>query len=79
MAVKIFLCYVPEDEALVDKLKIHLRPLQRQGLIDWYDRNTSAGTEWGKEIDRHLNEAQIILLLLSPDFLASDYCWSKEI
>ncbi|HYT44868.1 MAG TPA: TIR domain-containing protein, partial [Methylomirabilota bacterium] len=53
---------------------------QRQGLINvWYDQDINAGTERQQEIDKHLNEAQIILLLVSPDFLASDYCYSVEI
>jgi WD40 repeat protein len=45
MSVTIFFCYAHEDEALLNKLKSHLRPLQRQGLIDvWHDRDISAGT-----------------------------------
>src|SRR5437763_1951947 len=79
MSVKIFCCYAHEDEALLNKLKAHLRPLQRQGLIDiWYDRDISGGTEWEREIDKHLNTADIVLLLVSPDFLNSDYCYSIE-
>ncbi len=79
MVTQVFFCYAHEDEALLNKLKAHLNPLQRQGLIDfWHDRNISAGTEWGREIDEHLKTAQIILLLVSPDFLASDYCYTYE-
>src|SRR6266851_1717169 len=79
MPVTIFFCYAREDEALLNKLKTHLRPLQRQGLIDvWYDRDISAGTEWEQEIKEHLNSAQIVLLLVSPDFMDSDYCYSVE-
>jgi KaiC/GvpD/RAD55 family RecA-like ATPase len=79
MAVKIFFCYAHEDEALLNKLKAHLRPLQLQGLIDiWYDRDINAGMEWEKEIDKHLNTADLILLLVSPDFINSDYCYSTE-
>lgn len=79
MAVKIFFCYAHEDEPLLNKLKSHLKPLQRQGLIDvWYDRDISAGTEWEREISEQLNSAQIILLLISPDFMDSDYCYSIE-
>ncbi len=79
MAVKIFFCYAHEDEELLNKLKSHLRSLQRQGLIEfWYDRNISAGTEWEQKIDEHLNTAQIILLLISSDFIDSDYCYSIE-
>ncbi len=79
MPVKLFLCHAHEDEPLLDKLKSHLSPLRRQGLIQmWHDRDISAGTEWEKEIDKHLNTAEIILLLISPDFMASDYCFSTE-
>ncbi|SRR5260221_504522 len=79
MPVIIFFCYAREDEALLNKLKTHLRPLQRQGFIDvWYDRDISAGTEWEQEIKEHLNSAQIVLLLVSPDFMNSEYCYSIE-
>src|SRR5215469_1243043 len=79
MAKKIFICYAHEDELLLNKLKAHLRPLQRQGLIEvWHDRDINAGTEWEREISNHLNEANIILLLVSPDFMDSDYCYGIE-
>jgi hypothetical protein len=79
MSVKIFFCYAHEDEPLLNKLKGHLLPLQRQGLIDvWHDRNIAPGSEWEEEIRRHLNEAEIILLLISPDFMNSDYCYGIE-
>ena len=79
MPIEIFCSYAHEDRQLLDELQIHLRILQRQGLIDvWHDRDISAGTEWKQEISKHLNEAHIILLLISPDFLNSDYCYSNE-
>jgi hypothetical protein len=79
MAVTIFFCYAHEDEALLNKLKAYLKPLQRQGLVDvWYDRDISAGTDWEQQIKEQLNTAHIILLLVSPDFMASDYCYSIE-
>src|SRR5579884_2817335 len=79
MPVQIFFCYAREDEELLKKLKAHLRPLQRQGLIDvWYDRDISAGSEWEQEIQQRLTAAQIVLLLISPDFMDSDYCYGIE-
>ena len=79
MPVKIFCCYAHEDEPLLKKLKAHLRPLQRQGLVKvWYDRDISAGTDWEQQIKEQLNTAQIILLLVSPDFMDSDYCYGIE-
>jgi hypothetical protein len=47
-------------------------------IVEWYDREIPAGTEWRNEIDDNLNTADIILLLLSADFVASDYCWGVE-
>src|SRR5579864_6768931 len=79
MAIEIFCCYAHEDRQLLQELQMHLRMLQRRGLIDvWHDRDISAGTEWEQEISKHLNEADIILLLVSPDFMNSDYCYGIE-
>ena len=79
MAVKIFFCYAHEDEPYLNKLKAYLRPLQRQELIAvWHDRDISAGSEWELEIKEQLNTAHIILLLISPDFMDSDYCYGIE-
>ena len=53
--------------------------LKRQGLIvTWYHRQITAGTDWTQAIDTHLNSASVILLLISPDFFASDYCYGTE-
>lgn len=79
MAIKVFFCYAHEDEILLKKLKAHLGVLQRQGIIDvWHDRDIHAGKEWKWEVDRNLNTADIILLLISPAFIASDYCYNVE-
>ena len=79
MTVEIFFCYAREDEEIRKKLEKQLRASKRQGIIDiWYDREISPGAEWEREIDRHLNSAKIILLLVSPDFIDSDYCYSQE-
>src|SRR5713226_4226121 len=79
--VTIFFCYAREDEALLKRLQMHLKPLQRHKLVDVlrYDRAISAGSEWEREIDSHLDAAHIILLLISPDFIASDYCYGIEV
>ena len=77
--LELFFCYSHEDEELRQSLQKHLRGLTRQGHIAiWHDRQISAGTEWKREIDKHLDTAQIILLLVSPDFMNSDYCYSVE-
>ncbi len=78
-AIEIFFSYAHEDEMLRNELEKHLSNLKQQDLITgWHDRNISAGTEWAYEIDTHLNTAQIILLLISPDFMASHYYYSIE-
>lgn len=77
--VKIFFCYAQEDTELLKKLKAHLRPLERQGLIEiWYDRDIKAGAERERELGALLEKANIILLLVSPDFMDSDYAYSVE-
>ncbi len=79
-AVEVFFSYAHEDEKLRGQLARHLSILQRQKVITgWHDREISAGTEWQGEIDQHLNKADIILLLISADFLASDYCYDVEL
>ncbi len=77
--VKLFFSYSHKDEDLREELVKHLAILRRQGVIEaWHDRKIGAGREWAAEIDANLNNARIILLLISSDFLASDYCYDKE-
>ena len=77
--MKLFFSYAHKDEPLRDQLATHLSLLKRQNIItDWHDRNITAGTDWAQAIDDNLNTADIILLLISSDFLASDYCYDKE-
>ena len=60
-------------------LQKHLAALKHQGLIEtWHDRRIRAGDEFDNVIDRQLNEAQVILLLVSADFIASRYCYEIE-
>lgn len=75
----LFFSYSHKDENLRDQLETQLATLQRQGLISsWHDRRITAGTEIDAAIDKHLDEADVILLLISPDFIASDYCFNRE-
>lgn len=78
-AVDVFVSYSHADEELRSVLETHLAALRRQGSVRiWHDRKITAGTEWAGEIDRNLTSAQVVLLLVSPEFIASDYCWDKE-
>ncbi len=75
----VFFSYSHKDEALRDQLEIQLSSLKRQGVIEvWHDRRIDAGQEFAKAIDQHVETDDIILLLVSPDFIASDYCYEKE-
>lgn len=77
--VSLFFSYSHRDEQYRDELETHLAMLKREGLIDaWHDRRIDAGAEVHNEISGHLEESNIILLLISPYFLASDYCYEKE-
>ena len=77
--IKLFFSYCHRDETMRDELEVHLSALKRQGTIEsWHDRRIIVGEEWAEEIDHYLNEADIILLLVSPYFIASDYCYNIE-
>ena len=77
---EVFFSYAHEDEGLRDELAKHLKLLERQGVISaWHDREIGAGDEWRQEIEQRLKAADIILLLISADFLASDFCWGVEL
>jgi internalin A len=78
-AARVFVSYTRKDERLRKRLEVNLKLLQREGLIEtWQDRDIEAGEDWRKKIDENLERADIILLLVSDDFLASDYCSETE-
>ena len=71
--------YAHADEALRNELEKHLSPLKRMGRIStWHDRRIVPGEEFAGQIDQHFAQADIILLLISSDFIASDYCYQIE-
>lgn len=77
--LEVFISYSRRDENLRNELAKHLSLLKRRHIIQmWYDREIDASDEWKRELDKHLNSAQIILLLVSADFLYSDYCYEIE-
>src|SRR5579883_2976705 len=77
--VTIFYCYAPEDEKHLRELEKHMGALKRLGKVTtWHDRHIMPGMDWEAEIEAHLNAADIILLLISPDFVQSDYCYNVE-
>jgi O-acetyl-ADP-ribose deacetylase (regulator of RNase III) len=77
--ITVFISYSHKDQELREELEKHLTILRRQGVIKtWHDRRITAGTEWRGAIDENLMSAELILLLISPDFIASDYCYDLE-
>ena len=78
--IKIFYSYAHEDERWRDELEKHLSTLQQQQLITgWHDRKIAGGKAWEHEITSNMQDAQIILFLVSPDFMASAYIAKTEI
>ncbi|MND94436.1 TIR domain protein [compost metagenome] len=75
----VFFSYSHADEELRNQLEKQLAMLRRQGVIEtWHDRRIGAGENIDQAIDAHINSDEIILLLVSPDFIASDYCYEIE-
>src|SRR6478752_6287512 len=78
--IQIFYSYSHKDEKLRNKFEEHLSILKWQGLVEnWHDRKIDAGQEWEHSIDSQLEAANIILLLVSSSFLASSYCYDREV
>ena len=77
--VNVFLSYSHRDEELKNQLGVHLGILARERLIEpWHDRRIGAGQDVHGAISESLEAADLVLLLVSPDFLASDYCFEIE-
>ncbi|TWO72537.1 TIR domain-containing protein [Caenimonas sedimenti] len=78
--VELFYSYAHEDEVLREELQGHLKILERRGLVKaWHDRKIVAGQDWSGAIDAHLHSAELVLLLVSSDFIGSDYIMSTEL
>ena len=76
---KLFISYAHADDRHREQLVTHLAALRWQGAIaNWHDQKIVPGKEWRATIDQNLDAADCVLLLVSPDFLASDYCYSIE-
>jgi internalin A len=74
-----FVSYSHKDESLRAELDTHLKLLGRRGLLEiWTDQRIGAGEEWKGQIDKNLERADLVLLLVSPAFFESDYCYDLE-
>ena len=79
LPINLFYAYAEEDEKFRIQLEKHLSSLKREGIIsDWHFRKLTGGDEWREKIDYNINNSQIILLLISSDFISSDYCYDVE-
>lgn len=78
--LKIFISYAHVDKKLCEKFIIHLHSLKRADLIsNWYDNEINPGEEWDEEIKKNLNESDLIIFLLSPELIASEYVYKNEL
>jgi hypothetical protein len=78
--VRVYCSYSHNDERLLNQLEPHLKVLQRQGIIEaWTDKRIVPGDTWADRIDEKLERADLILFLVSSDFIASDYCYDIEV
>jgi hypothetical protein len=76
---KAFISYSHRDEKALDRLHTHLAMLRRSNLITaWYDREILAGGDVDREVASNLADSDLFLALVSPDFLASNYCYERE-
>jgi ubiquinone/menaquinone biosynthesis C-methylase UbiE len=76
---QIFVSYSHKDKPWLERLQVHLRPLERFGLLQWDDTRIRPGDRWLDEIQSAIAKAKVVILLVSADFLASDFIARKEL
>src|SRR5262249_30300028 len=77
---KLFISYCHSDQHCLERLLVHLRPLQRaKSIICWSDKSIRTGDKWRTEIKKNIDDAAIAILLVSADFLASDFIVNNEL
>ncbi len=77
-SVKLFCSYSHKDSRYREELDAHLANLRAQGVVIWHDRLIKPGADWAHEIDDNLDQADLVVLLVSADFMASQYCMGVE-
>ncbi len=77
--INVFISYAHKDESFKEELEMHLKPLTRSSIHLWTDRNIEPGQQWDDEIKGNLKHADVLLFLISPAFMASDYIHNVEI
>lgn len=80
MGVTVFFSYAEQDRDFREDLAKHLSALERQGVLDtWDEEEIGPGTDWKASVEQKLSRADVTLLLVSSDFLASDYCYDVQV
>lgn len=78
--LKVFISYAHSDAKVLDRLRVHLKPLEKQSrIVAWSDQNIRAGGKWKEEIAKNIDHAAVAVLLVSADFLASDFIVDHEL
>lgn len=79
-AYRVFVSYSHADKTWLRRLQVHLKPLERLGSISlWDDTRLKPGSHWQREIEQELDQARVAVLLISADFLASDFITTNEL
>src|SRR2546423_489183 len=77
---KVFISYSHADRRFLDRLRVFLKPLERDGRVEWWDdTRLKAGSKWREEIKTAVDNARVAVLLISADFFASDFIHKNEL
>ena len=78
--LKLFLSYAHEDRDIVAELRKHLAPLRYEQIVtDWYDLELMPGHDWDQDIISQLESSDLVLVVISADFVASNYAYGREL
>ncbi|NJL56490.1 toll/interleukin-1 receptor domain-containing protein [bacterium] len=78
-SAQVFICYAHKDQAFLERLLMHLAPLEEEGISVWSDQRLEIGDRWHNEIQTTLPQVKAAILLVSPAFLASKYIKNSEL